>query len=404
MRILLTAFACFPGSGSEPNIGWNMSIEIARQHEVWALTAPANQRFIASGLSTLDPSVASRLRFVYVKPQENLANLGRHYAYYMAWQMMAYSKAKELHHQVGFDIVWHATYVSPWTSAFVAYLGVPFIWNAGTVDYTPWAFLTQMSLKGSLAEMKRNMILATWARMNILTIGKRASLIFTSSTPERWPSGLPVVRMPLGGLDIEDISALMKVKSVERSRSLRIISVGRLLGLKGLALGMRAVARLCQSVKGVEWWIVGEGPEERYLKRLSHRLGCNQAVKFLGKVPRARVFELLASADVLLHPSLHEQFAYVVLEAMAAGKPVICLDVAGPSVLMEQEYGFKIKVESPERVVANLFEALYRLACEPNLGKVMGDAARERAINRWNWQAVGRSLLCEMERALEKKP
>ena len=66
------------------------------------------------------------------------------------------------------------------------------------------------------------------------------------------------------------------------------------------------------------------------MEKLARELGITANVKFWGGIRRAQVLEKLAECDVLIHPSLHESGGWVCLEAMAAGRPVVCLDLGGP--------------------------------------------------------------------------
>lgn len=63
MKVLLTAFSCHPGRGSEPGIGWGVSQTVAKEHEVWVLTDAANRDGIEKAMKRLSNP---RLRFVYI--------------------------------------------------------------------------------------------------------------------------------------------------------------------------------------------------------------------------------------------------------------------------------------------------------------------------------------------------
>jgi glycosyltransferase involved in cell wall biosynthesis len=70
------------------------------------------------------------------------------------------------------------------------------------------------------------------------------------------------------------------------------------------------------------------------LKKLGRRLRVDDRIRFLGALPRDLVRRLMReSADVLVFPSLHDEGGFVVVEALAAGLPVVCLDRGGPRVL-----------------------------------------------------------------------
>lgn len=95
-----------------------------------------------------------------------------------------------------------------------------------------------------------------------------------------------------------------------------------------------------------------------------------------------QALEKLAEVDVLVHPSLHDSGGYVVAEAMAAGRPVICLDLGGPALQVAEETGFKIPATTPEQVVAGMAQAMLWLARDDALRRRMGGGASagERAV------------------------
>ena len=112
-------------------------------------------------------------------------------------------------------------------------------------------------------------------------------------------------------------------------------------------------------------------------------------MRFFGEIPRAKGLEKLAECDVLIHPSLHDSGGWVCLEAMAAGRPVVCLDLGGPGVQVTEETGIKIKATSPQETVDCLANAILRLAEDPKLRVSMGVASRARLKAHFDWDSKG---------------
>jgi glycosyltransferase involved in cell wall biosynthesis len=109
---------------------------------------------------------------------------------------------------------------------------------------------------------------------------------------------------------------------------LRAVTAGRLIGFKGTCLAMAAV-RLAGNA-GLTLDVYGAGPQRARLLRLRGSWGLAERVRFRGEVPRRELLSALAGAAVLVHPSLHEEAGFVVVEALAAGTPVVALDRGGP--------------------------------------------------------------------------
>ena len=99
-------------------------------------------------------------------------------------------------------------------------------------------------------------------------------------------------------------------------------------------------------------------------------------MKFWGNLPREKTLEKLAQSHVLVHPSLHDSGGWVCLESMAAGRPVLCLDLGGPAVQVTAETGVKVSAHTPEQTVQELSAAMKQLAQEPELRERMGTAGK----------------------------
>jgi len=95
---------------------------------------------------------------------------------------------------------------------------------------------------------------------------------------------------------------------------------------------------------------------------------------------------------VLVHPSLHDSGGWVCVETMAAGRPIICLDLGGPGLQVTDETGFKIPAITPEQVVNDLAEAMRRLACDSTLRESMAKAARQRVKDYFDWSNKGKRI------------
>jgi glycosyltransferase involved in cell wall biosynthesis len=131
-----------------------------------------------------------------------------------------------------------------------------------------------------------------------------------------------------------------------------ILALGRLHRSKAFDVLMRALARVPEAVA----WIAGEGEERDALARVSAELGIGERVRFLGW--RDDKEALFAAADLCVVPSRFEPFGNVVLEAWAAGKPVIAAAALGPAAIVRDgENGLLVPVEDD----AALAQAIERL-------------------------------------------
>jgi glycosyltransferase involved in cell wall biosynthesis len=135
---------------------------------------------------------------------------------------------------------------------------------------------------------------------------------------------------------------------------------GRLTTAKALDVAFQALAR----VPDVSLAVAGDGPDRAALERRAHGLGLNGRVAFLGAQPRERVLELFRAADASLLSSSWENFPHTVVEALAAGTPVIATAVGGiPEVVRDGENGLLVPAGDPDA----LAEAIRRYFADPEL-------------------------------------
>jgi glycosyltransferase involved in cell wall biosynthesis len=384
VRILLSAYSCDPGKGSEPGVGWNAVLQAGRFHDVWVLTHNEGRQGIARAVAK---QPLPNVHFFYLDlPSWALFwkkdRRGQRLHYYL-WQLGAYFKGRVLHRQIGFDLIHHVTFVQYSVPSFLALLPIPFLWGpVGGGESTPSAFWWSLSLRGKIFELLRTLARKTGELDPFVrrTARRAAFGLATTEDTARKMRGLGCRHVSVlseAGLGQDEILRLSSAP-FRQTGPFRLVSVGRLLHLKGFALGLQAFAKIQDRCPDSEYWIFGQGPERKRLDRLVVRLGIRSKVKFWGGVDRTQVLEKLAECDVLVHPSLHDSGGWVCLEAMAAGRPVVCLDLGGPGLQVTDKTGIKVKARTPKEAITDLADALVRLARDPELRIRMGASSRQR--------------------------
>ena len=388
-------------------MGWNWVRQIARFHEVWVITRANNQEPVERGLAC---SPLPNVHWVYLDLPRwarfwKKSRRGIH-LYYFLWQLGVYVRARKLHRQVGFDLVHHVTLVNYWIPSLLPLLPVPFVWGpVGGGESAPRIFWRSFSLRGKVYEALRD--LARWLSelnpLRHLTARRAAIGLATTHETARRIRGLGcrnVSVLSAVGLTGDEIAWLGSFPFRE-TNPFRVVSVGRLWHLKGFDLGLRAFACFERRFPAAEYWIIGDGPERRRLERLARDLRIADKVMFTGALLRQNVLGRLAECDVLLHPALHESGGCVSLEAMAAGRPVICLDLGGPAFQVTDGTGIKVPATSPEQAVADLADALLRLAQDPALRFRLGQAGRGRVASQFDWDQKG-TLMAKVYEAVKE--
>jgi glycosyltransferase involved in cell wall biosynthesis len=161
------------------------------------------------------------------------------------------------------------------------------------------------------------------------------------------------------------------------------LTVAALFEVKAHADLIDAAAVVLKARPGTVFLFVGEGPLEDALKVRAERLGVGKNIRFLGF--RRDVPELLAASDAFVLPSLSEGLPVSVIEASAAGLPVVATDVGGTGeVVADGETGLLVPPRQPERLAA----ALGRLAADRAEARRLGEAGRERARTRFGLERM----------------
>ena len=187
-----------------------------------------------------------------------------------------------------------------------------------------------------------------------------------------------------GGINVEEYHHLRNLKLPE-AEPFRFLTSGRLVPWKGVHLALRAFAQA--NLPEAELWIEGSGPQKRQLMELAEKLGINHQVKFLEGLSRVEAWECLAQCHVLLHPSLHNLFTSICVEAMAAGRPIIgfSVDSAIPSQITT-ETGINIEAHDPEQAIEEMAAGMRLIESNDSLRMNMGRAGQERVESMYLWE------------------
>lgn len=216
-------------------------------------------------------------------------------------------------------------------------------------------------------------VFAPESKTMILLIAERQKKDFMSyySTPEDRLELLPpgMNRNRARPQNAENLRAEMRRQLDVPDGEAMLIQIGSGFVTKGVDRTIRALAALSPSLKtSTRLWIVGKDRADRFV-RLAKSLGVEDRVVFLGG--RDDVPQLLLAADVMVHPAANEAAGIVLLEALAAGLPVVCSGACGHAVHISRSGGSVL----PEPFVQmNLNERLEELLSRGDLGSLGGAA------------------------------
>jgi len=167
---------------------------------------------------------------------------------------------------------------------------------------------------------------------------------------------------------------------------LELIFVGGLVPRKACDLALRAAASLLRS-DVARFTVIGDGPERNRLEELAKNLGIEKAVLFRGDQGHDEVFKCLRIADVFLFPSVRDNGAGVVFEALACGAVPVVVDFGGPGDIVHPGVGCKVQLTNENDVVAQMETILTELAEDRGRLEQLRRQGMEYARESLTWDA-----------------
>lgn len=225
---------------------------------------------------------------------------------------------------------------------------------------------TSLTLK-AYARLDRR-ILRSFSQIGTVSRNVHAHLQRAGVAPER------MTTIP-NGIDAEPYRQAFPAPGIRTNDPHAVVVglVGRLSTEKGWTMLVQAALRVVATVPEARFVFVGEGPQRRELELSIRELGLERNFHFAGK--RKDMAEVYAAFDMVVLPSFDENMPMVILEAMAAAKPVIATNVGeNPRVIVPGETGTLVQ----SRCADQLGEAILQLSCNRALAVEMGKKGRQR--------------------------
>ncbi|SEO34992.1 Glycosyltransferase involved in cell wall bisynthesis [Salinihabitans flavidus] len=154
-----------------------------------------------------------------------------------------------------------------------------------------------------------------------------------------------------------------------------LVFVGRLAAVKGIAVLLEALATLRESHPDLHLTLIGDGPERVALEGRARQLGVKGCVTFAGYRSQDEVAGTLRGSDLLVLPSFAEGVPVVLMEAMAAGLPVVATQVAGVSELVEDGVSGRLVPPGDAGALADAIDTILR---DPEEAVRLGQAGRAK--------------------------
>ena len=359
INILLNAYAVSPNWGSEPGLGWNWVVNLAKYCNVFVITEGEWRTEIEKALEDLPQK--KNIHFYYNPVSSYIRKMcwnqgdWRFYRYYRQWQEKALDIAQEIISHNRIDIIHQLNMIgfrepgSLWKIE-----GIPFVWGpVGGYGWTTLRYLKGQPLRIKVKSFVKNIINLFQGRFYYLSnhaMKKASCVIAANSNVYRYIK----THFREDVLLLNETGCYEKIiPMVERDETdrFKILWVGKFDYRKQLDLALRTISILKDTHPNIRLDIVGDNDSPNYsrLYNLASSLNLENFVTWHGKIPNTEVHRLMQESDVFLFTSIDEGTPHVVLEAIQNNLPVVCFDTCGQGDVVDETVGIKIKLSDSEQ-------------------------------------------------------
>lgn len=403
LKILINAYACSPGMGSEPGMAWNWVSNLAKFCELYIITEGEFREKIEEVVPTLEQG--KNMHFYYNPVSDEIRKMcwnqgdWRFYKYYREWQWKTYLMAKEICSSEHIDVLHQLNMIGFREPGYLWKLSkesdVPFVWGPiGGLKQFPLAYLQGAGLKMKLFNRLKN-ILNVWQLKHEKRVDEalKTARLLISSIPDSYRAikkykGLESIVIPETGCFLsEDIST-------DRfdEKELHVMWVGKFDFRKQLPLALRAIA--IANNPNIVLEIYGGGSDEQIAsaKRVADLLGITEKVVWHGNQPNDVVMNAMHKAQVFFFTSVSEDTSTVVLEAVSNRLPVLCFDACGMAAVIDDKVGRKVALSNPAQSAADFAKQLNDLEHDRNLLKQLSENCKQRQ-NELSWEEKAKTMM-----------
>jgi glycosyltransferase involved in cell wall biosynthesis len=315
-----------------------------------------------------------------------------YYLGYRMWHRRVHRLARRLHAERPFALVHQVSLCGYREPSDCWRLGAPFVWGpiGGTRPF-PLKFLGQLDLRGAWRELLRNVVNACQLRLDVrIRRAVNASACVLAANREiagdirRRFGRTPRVQLETG---VDQIRSTPRPPR-DVTQPLKILWTGRLRSWKALPLLLHALAQLPNDRPYV-LRVLGEGNCLRRWRRLAKKLRIEGHIEWLGWCSYQDQQPHNDWADVFAFTSLRDTSGAGLLEALAAGAPIVGIDHQGAADIMTHACAVRVPATSASAAIAGFRDAIATLAGDAAALARLSDGALERASQfHWDWQAM----------------
>ena len=384
----------------ESRLAWRRAVAAAQQYRVTVLCGLLDAHaddLRAEGVDVLHvPPSRWERRLARLPGGSNLA--------YARWQRRAYRVAQAKHEREPFDIAHHVSYCGYRQPSHCWRLDIPYIWGPiGGTHAFPRQFFRAIEPLGAIREAVRNGINAVQLRWSpgVRQAIRHSTCVLAASRQsqrELTTAGLRIDGVMLEtGVDAAPAPAPPR-KPQPNDEPLRILWAGRACSWKALPLLLRALAGVSPACL-FQLRVMSAGPQLKRWQRLADRLGLADRVEWVGWPGCTAREPHYQWADAFAFTSLRDTSGTGLLEALAAGAPIVGVDHQGAADVMTDRCAIRVPVTSPTATIEGFRAAIELLARDRGRLAALSAGALERA-RQFRWDVQSKRLLQAYDDAL----
>jgi glycosyltransferase involved in cell wall biosynthesis len=384
-RLLMIAYCFAPLGSMEERNGWQRALLAARTMDVTVFYVPkvpldelfkSLPEWLPTGALKFEPVEESLMCQLLKKLDSTF------YITYRLWHWKVFQRAKKMHQESPFSGSHLVTLCGYREPGYVWRIDIPHIWGplGGTHNF-PEAFMNSIQSWSRLRERIRTAInrfqLNRSGRIRRAILQSAAVVAASSGARSDFESGFGIqcdVELETG-ID-HPLRPLRQARN--SSQPLRILWTGRLREWKGLPILLHSIASLPNTVS-VQVRIVGNGSSKTNWMNLASKLGIADQIEWIPWPTYQETLEYYSWADVFAFTSLRDTSGTGLLEALAAGCPILGLDHQGAKDIMTSECAIPIPTDSWHSAVSGYRDGILRLATDSNEWLRLSHGASQRA-------------------------
>lgn len=391
MKILYIAFACNPYVGSEAFCGWSWPLAMRKYCEVYVVTRKENKTGIEKYIRE---HKINDIKFFYYDIPDAINiyyKSGKMYMLYsVLWQTTSLSFIKKLHEQYHFDYI-HQVTLGDFRLINPAWkLKSKFIFGpVGGAQLTPKSLKSYIG-NDDKSENRREWINKMIKARPLYRKALNRTYLVLAANPETQTYLQECVDEPRkckllteNGVNADQIHGIPE--KIDHDKVMLLWS-GRMIGRKGLSFLIDVIKQV-NPQKNFVLKLVGDGSEKENLEKKARKLGLENKVEFVGKVPYTEMQQLYQTSDIFVFPSLRETTGTVLFEAMANGLPIVTFNQNGAALLIDNTCGRKVNInQSIEKIRTEFASYISELIDNAELRNYLGNNAYDRILKNYLWE------------------